>query len=294
MRERQCSLTFPYPYQEGYVSVATKTAYVSREHKSTADIRVHQKLLKHRLLPKQEERELIIKYQSGDRKALDVLIAHNMRFVYMVVNKYVHTDSDIFWDLFNEGCFGLFEAASRFDTSTDYKFISYAVWWVRQRINKYLNQHGNLVRPKQSDLDKIKQDIIDSLPEEDGLRKRLVNDKRSDFKLAGMVQYLSLDQEDPETGSTLAERLAAPEQDTNIDQNKHMLKCLSTRMPPREWDILSNLYGINGTEANLADLGRKYGCSRERVRQLKDQALNRAAKTVLKLGYKASDMDVAV
>lgn len=272
----------------------TSTGYASRKDQSNAEYRLHHKLLKHTILTPQEERELIKKYQTNDdRRALDVLVSHNLRFVHTVVIKYAQPKHDIFWDLFNEGCLGLLDAASRFDTNTEYKFISYAVWWVRQRINKYLNMHGNLVRIKQKGLDAIKQDLIANLHEDDPLRKRLVNNKKSDFHLASTVQYYSLDMPDPETGSTLAERLPAPEAQSTA-QNQHMLKRLYLEMPEREWEILTNYFGVDERSANLAELGERYGCSRERIRQLKEQALRRAEKILKSMGYKPHDMDVEV
>ncbi len=256
------------------------------------------------VLTADEESELAIKIKAGDKDALEMLTKSNLRFVVSVAKQYQNQGLSLS-DLINEGNVGLMKAAKRFDETKGFKFISYAVWWIRQSILHAIVEYSRMVRlpvNKQHSGNKINQakltfvqqferdpsieelaEILEMSPKEvESLSQHSSRHVSMDAPLGGdegTATMLDLfapgDQESPDIG-LMDESLK--------DEVKEGLSMLS----PREVDVLRAYYGLNGHKAmNLEEIGELYGLTRERVRQVKERALRRLRKSLNKNALKS-------
>jgi RNA polymerase primary sigma factor len=251
------------------------------------------------LLKPDEEVDLARRIKLGDQAALDKLVKANLRFVVSVAKQYQYTRLP-FNDLINEGNLGLIKAARMFDATKGFKFISYAVWWIRQSIMDSLNQNARIIRIPHSritELSKINQAAA-------AMEQQLQRDATT----AEIAAYLGLDEESikgSETANIRQSSLDAPfddgenslisvlrnpndvPADHTVDSNNlkteidRLLVCLNGR----EKNMIQRYYGI-GYEYNtpLEDIAADMGITRERARQIKEQALKKLrSKTGMKL-----------
>jgi RNA polymerase primary sigma factor len=242
------------------------------------------------LLTVDEEVELAQRIREGDRKALDKLTKANLRFVVSVAKQYQNQGLTL-PDLINEGNLGLIKAAQRFDETRGFKFISYAVWWIRQSILQALAEQARIVRlplNQVGSLNKISKAFSkfeqenERRPSAEELADELdiPVDKIADtLKVSG--RHISVDAPfvDGEDNSLLdvlvnddspmADRsLVSESLSTEID------RALST-LTEREKEILQMFFGIGMQEMTLEEIGDKFGLTRERVRQIKEKAIRR-------------------
>jgi len=244
---------------------------------------------------RQEETELGKRIQHGEEEALNRLVEGNLKFVVNIAQQYQGCGLDLL-DLINEGNLGLIEAAKRFDPSKGVKFISYAVWWIRQAIMQALAEQGSIIRipMRQADLiiklgrvykDLMQEKVADS-PSVEDLAKRLnVSVKKVEALLGLSWGPLSLDTPISENeGTTFVDTIRvkthpSPEQWAIKGSLIEELKELLSGLDPREETILRLRYGINGgNPMTLAQIGKKLNLSRERVRQLEKRAKERLKK----------------
>jgi RNA polymerase primary sigma factor len=238
------------------------------------------------VLTRQQERDLAVRAQQEDRAALDELVRHNLRFVVMVARRYARPGAPL-EDLISEGNIGLLQAAQRFDVTRGYRFISYAVWWVRQSIFLYLSDKSRTVRlpvNKVQTLSKLAQaqehleQLLGREPTPDELGRALRLPAAQVEWLQGLpTRADSIDErEDLEEselelqdrrGATIEESLTAALRDRDISLSLQALA-------PRSADILRSYFGLEGCPPeSLSCIGRRYGLTGERIRQLRDRAL---------------------
>lgn len=243
------------------------------------------------LISSEKEIELAKKIKKGDQKALEALTRANLRFVVSVAKHYQNQGVPL-KDLVNEGNIGLIKAAKRFDERKGFKFISYAVWWIRQSILQALAEQSRMVRlplNKINTLQKIKKTsksleqenerlpTFGEIAEEIQLSEEEVNDtvKKS-------MRHLSLDApfNDDEEHSLLnvIEHEEAPQTDELLMKDalkKEIEKTLST-LKKREAEVIRLYFGINQEKAyTLEEIGKMLGLTRERIRQIKKKAIYR-------------------
>jgi RNA polymerase primary sigma factor len=238
----------------------------------------------------QEEVTLTQKIREGDQAALDRLTTANLRFVVSVAKQYQSSGLTL-GDLINEGNVGLVKAAKRFDETKGFKFISYAVWWIRQSILSAINEQSRMVRlplNKVGDISKItkaaslleQQYERQPTPEEIAENLELTAEKVSDT-LGHSGKHISYDTPfSSEEENTLLDVLRSPEPGTDTGL---MAESLSTEvsnsmriLAEKERDILTLFFGLGEHQAqSLEEIGDKYHLTRERVRQIKDKALLR-------------------
>lgn len=238
----------------------------------------------------QEEVTLTQKIRQGDQAALDRLTTANLRFVVSVAKQYQSSGLTL-GDLINEGNVGLVKAAKRFDETKGFKFISYAVWWIRQSILSAINEQSRMVRlplNKVGDISKIakassrlEQEFErQPTPEEVAETLELTAEKVSDA-LGHSGKHISYDMPfSSEEDNTLLDVLRSPEPGTDTGL---MAESLSTEvsnsmriLAEKERDILTLFFGLGQHQAqSLEEIGDKYQLTRERVRQIKDKALLR-------------------
>jgi RNA polymerase primary sigma factor len=244
------------------------------------------------LLSAEEEAEVARRAQAGDEKALDQLVQANLRFVVSVAKKYANQGVPM-EDLVNEGNIGLIRAARRFDVDRGYKFISYAVWWIRQAILVCLSQGSRIVRVplnRSSLLYKIGRasreldQQMGRVPTADEIAVHLrlpVEEVEETMKIANNHVSLDMTLSDEGDDKSFMAHLE-DEEATGPDEfvesrmlGESMMRALQT-LNDRERKIMELYFGLNGKEPlTLEDIGKRVGLTRERIRQIKEQAIQK-------------------
>ena len=244
------------------------------------------------LLTREQERDLAKRIRAGEEVALHALVKANLRFVVSIAKQYVNQGLSLA-DLVNEGNLGLIKAAHRFDEKRGYKFISYAVWWIRQAMLQALAEQSRIVRLPLNRagtlyrIGKCARQLDQELgrtPEVDEIAKKL---KLSQEEVRDTMQiansHLSLDasfgndQEENCLVDYLADDdLESPDEQTYMNAlSDDMQKALDT-LTGREREILSLYFGLEGEEPlTLEEIGKRMNLTRERIRQIKEKAILR-------------------
>lgn len=243
---------------------------------------------KHNLLTREEEYALAKCIRGGDKEALDKLVNSNLRFVVSVAKKFLNQGLS-YMDLIAEGNIGLITAAKRFDERREFRFISYAVWWIRQAIQKAIAEQTNTVRlpinrsQQAQRMKRLSQNLEQKHHRKVGeyeIAEAMSLDMRKMAQIrAASRPMISLDQPMYDDDVTLADTLADPE-DLTPDQgfvSDELMQELADAMDllsPRERNIVIRYYGLGSQEtASLETIGQDINLSRERVRQIRNQAL---------------------
>ena len=246
---------------------------------------------KYPLLTKEQETLLLKKIRQGSREAMEMLVKSNLRFVVNIANLYKGQGIDV-GELISEGNMGLMEAARRFDPNQKIKFISYAVWWVRQNITRAIAEKGRMVR-----ISAEKELVLRRFNKKGGKLRQVIggNYVLDPDSLTGVSKYkadaiekivmmgnrtASRDAPTGENGeSTLGDCLAAEDSNTDKtaelnDRSRVFEKVLSDNLSSQEQDILKLYFGFKmDSDLNLKEIAPMVGLSKERVRQLKENAL---------------------
>ncbi len=243
------------------------------------------------LISAEDEAELAGKVRKGDKKALELLIKSNLRFVISVAKQYQNQGLSL-PDLINEGNLGLIKAARRFDDTRGFKFISYAVWWIRQSILQALAEQSRIVRLPLNRIvyiNKISRAFSEleqeferepSVQEIAHVLKLAPKDVREALKISGrhisMDAPVSADEEGTMYDIMIADDIPAPDRElVNESLRKEIDRVLST-LTEREAHIVRLSFGINDRHPHsLEEIGETFNLTRERVRQIKEKAINR-------------------
>ncbi|MBO7724765.1 MAG: sigma-70 family RNA polymerase sigma factor [Paludibacteraceae bacterium] len=251
-----------------------------------------QEIGREELITVEEEVELAQRIRKGDRKALDKLTKANLRFVVSVAKQYQNQGLSL-PDLINEGNLGLIKAAEKFDETRGFKFISYAVWWIRQSILQALAEQSRIVRlplNQIGSLNKINKALAkfeqenERRPSVDELAEKLGQNDQVEkiaetLKISG--RHVSVDApfvegEDNSLLDVLVNDDSPIADNTLMDESLlvEINRALST-LTPRESEIVKLFFGIGGQEMTLEEIGVKFGLTRERVRQIKEKAIKK-------------------
>ncbi len=249
-----------------------------------------QEIGREELITVEDEVELAQRIRKGDQEALEKLTRANLRFVVSVAKQYQNQGLSL-PDLINEGNLGLIKAAEKFDETRGFKFISYAVWWIRQSILQALAEQSRIVRlplNQVGSLNKINKVLQkfeqenERMPSPDELAELLdiPREKIADtLRVSG--RHVSVDAPfvDGEDNSLLDVLVNSdsPNADrglVNESLNKEIERALST-LTERERDIVKYFFGIGTQEMTLEEIGEYFGLTRERVRQIKEKAIRR-------------------
>ncbi|SOE24025.1 RNA polymerase primary sigma factor [Spirosomataceae bacterium TFI 002] len=255
------------------------------------------------LLTPDEEVTLAQKIREGDQLSLERLTKANLRFVVSVAKQYQNQGLSL-GDLINEGNLGLIKAAQRFDETRGFKFISYAVWWIRQSILQALAEQSRIVRlplNRVGSLNKISKTFseleqkFEREPSPEELAEVLEitsNEVVDTMKISG--RHVSVDApfvqgEENSLLDVLENDLEIkPDQELMNDSlRKEVLRALST-LTQREAEVIMYYFGLNGEQAmTLEEIGEKFNLTRERVRQIKEKAIRRLRQTSRSKALKA-------
>jgi RNA polymerase primary sigma factor len=246
------------------------------------------------MLTPSEEAVLAEKAVKGDEAAAEELVVKNLRFVISVAKQYA-TDKISLEDLVNEGNIGLIKSVSKFDPTKGYKFISFAVWWVRKLIIEYVSNYGKTVRipaNRINELSKLNKYI--SSVEQKNCHKPDIEEviaefsnemSASDFVLLGNLNNLSIDSLDREITSDEGNSSTISDLMSNEDDNKtdyllgdndikSEINVVLSTLKPRNRKIMEMLFGLNGYHPmTLQEVGDEIGLTREMIRQIKEKSL---------------------
>lgn len=251
------------------------------------------------LLTIEEESDLAKRIRQGDPLALEKLTKGNLRFVVSVAKQYQNQGLSLS-DLINEGNVGLMKAAKRFDETKGFKFISYAVWWIRQSILQAIVEYSRMVRlplNKMTAYNKVNDAYVTFVqknerePTDEELAEILgVNPKDIANMIKGNNRHISIDAplSDDEGAASMLDMMTLGDEDSpdlklmEESVRKEVIEGLEI-LSPREIQVVSSYYGLGGNKPlNLDEIGDLYGLSKERVRQVKERAIRRMRKSINK------------
>jgi len=247
------------------------------------------------MISPEEEVKLAQRIKAGDQIALEKLTKANLRFVVSVAKQYQNQGMSL-PDLINEGNLGLIKAAQRFDETRGFKFISYAVWWIRQSILQALAEQSRIVRlplNKISSLNKITKtyaqleqkfertpnvgEVADAL---DIPLAEVSENLRNGGKHLSMDAPLASDEENNMYDFMKSEDGSTPESELMYESLKKEINRALSTLTPKEGDIIKMFFGLEGyPPMTLDEIGEKFDLTRERVRQIKEKAIRRLKHT---------------
>ncbi len=283
------------------ITQTNKTLYNMRQLRITSSItnrdspaveKYLQELSREHLITPEQETALAIRIQAGDEKALEKMVKANLRFVVSVAKQYQHQGLELS-DLINNGNLGLFKAAQRFDHTRGFKFISYAVWWIRQSILQAIAETGKNVRLPQNQISvhrKVAKAIMDF---EQEFEREPDNYELAEILGMNIDEVIAL-----RSGTNICESLDEPvgedsdmtfadmlDGDNRADATtskeslqediRRALKTLSVR----EVEIISAYFRLNGDDSpTLEEIGEKYKLTKERIRQIRERIIEKLRK----------------
>ena len=249
-----------------------------------------QEISKEAMISAEEEVELAQRIKKGDPKALERLTKANLRFVVSVAKQYQNQGLSL-PDLINEGNLGLLKAAERFDETRGFKFISYAVWWIRQSILQAISEQSRIVLlplNQVGSVNKINREInrfeqlYERRPSVDEIAEKVdLPQEKIDEAMAINGHQISVDApfiegEDNSLLDVMANSDAPLADNQLVEESlKSEIQNALSALNERERNVLEASYGINQPELTLEEIGTKFGLTRERVRQIKEKAIRK-------------------
>ena len=249
-----------------------------------------QEIGKEEMISVEEEVELAQRIRKGDKKALERLTKANLRFVVSVAKQYQNQGLSL-PDLINEGNVGLIKAAEKFDETRGFKFISYAVWWIRQSILQAIAEQSRIVRLPLNQVGSVNKinKLLNKFEQENERRPSVeeisesldLPEEKIDEAMSVNTRHVSVDAPfvDGEDNSLLDVLINddAPMADRVLlmESLKAEINNALKVLNDRERGVIEAFYGINQPEMTLEEIGSKFGLTRERVRQIKEKAIRR-------------------
>ena len=249
------------------------------------------------LLTKEEEHEIAVRMEeAGKDGSYHDLVKSNLSFVVKIASEYKNMGLP-FEDLLNEGNIGLIEAAHHFDSSRGTKFITYAIWWIRKSILKALSQHAAMVRIPNYQLKKVRnvrntermlaRELGREADREEISKELRVTIAKIDEILQMKMRELSLDEkvgkdkDTPISDYLVDGRSINPEDELIKNESQGVIRMALRNLSDQEQTVIINRFGLEGGRVfTLKEIGEKLGVSRERVRQIENQAKKRLRKLI--------------
>lgn len=255
----------------------------------------------------QDEYECAIKAFNGDNDALDELVTRNLKFVISVAKQY-STSKIPLEELVNEGNYGLIEAAKKFDPTRGFKFISYAVWYIRKSISDYITKNSRTIRipsNKVSKLGKLKKEmeILEQINNRPTTINDLVGYEGSEFDIDDINLLMSIESmnmtsldspigQDDDSGSMIDviedQSIEGSDHIVNNNDFKTIIELIMNKLSDKQKQVIYFSYGLDGGEPlSLVEIGEKMDMSREGVRQVREKALKILRISIRKSGIKS-------
>lgn len=232
----------------------------------------------------ERQEEIFLLLQKKDitkfekQSLFDELVVGNLRFVISVAKGYQNQGLDLL-DLISEGNIGLMKASERFDPTSGLKFISYAVWWVRQSMIASLNENARTIRIPSNLVQDAQKEKKRHVSQED---RFYIDDESESTPIGTTLPYcIGLYREINEEGDQLIDvipnkNIESPDAILNSPEEiKKKVNLMLSVLDDREKTIIERYFGLTGIECNLEDLGEEFGCTKERIRQLRDKAIKK-------------------
>jgi RNA polymerase primary sigma factor len=249
----------------------------------------------HELLSAEEETELAMRAREGDQEAMQQLVSANLRFVVTVANEYTGNGLSKA-DLISEGNVGLIKAVHRFDPTRGFKFISYAVWWIRQSIRQALSNKSRKIRRPMNVIDAIqkvnkerakffseneREPTDEELAEVTGYTEDVVKDAKKGKRRDKSIDSSGIGSDDRPLKSRISNpKSEDPEEQLVEPSLKRDLDAAMDKLDTREKDIIKKYYGMSTqVPQSLGKIGKDYDLTRERIRQIKEKALRKLRTT---------------
>ena len=249
-----------------------------------------QEIGKEELISVEEEVELAQRIRKGDQKALERLTKANLRFVVSVAKQYQNQGLTL-PDLINEGNLGLMKAAEKFDETRGFKFISYAVWWIRQSILQAIAEQSRIVRLPLNPVGSVNKinRVLNKFEQENERRPSVgeiseqldLPEEKVDEAMSVNTRHVSVDapfaEGDDNSLLDIMVNNDAPMADKQLvlESLRSEINTALQMLNERERNVVEAFFGINQPEMTLEEIGNKYGLTRERVRQIKEKAIRR-------------------
>ncbi len=249
-----------------------------------------QEISKETMISAEEEVELAQRIKKGDQKALERLTRANLRFVVSVAKQYQNQGLSL-PDLINEGNLGLLKAAERFDETRGFKFISYAVWWIRQSILQAISEQSRIVRlplNQVGSVNKINREInrfeqinerrpsVDEIAEKIDLPQEKIDEAMNINGHHISVDAPFVEGEDNSLLDVMTNNNAPLADNELVEESlRSEIQNALNALNERERNVVEASYGINQPELTLEEIGSKFGLTRERVRQIKEKAIRK-------------------
>jgi RNA polymerase primary sigma factor len=235
-----------------------------------------------------EEARLARRAKKGDEGALNKLVLHNLRFVVAVAKKFQHHGIPL-EDLINEGNLGLIKAVQRYDETRGFRFISYAVWWISQSIRQAIGKKGRIIRLPLNLTESMGSLFKKSLELEQVYEREPTAEELAEISnttihwIENLIQAfpdpVSLDEPLDESDATRMDFLISeddrPEKEIFVNSLKTEIRNVLHTLDERQEKVLSDYFGLEGDPKNLEEIGAEMGLTGERVRQIKERALQR-------------------
>lgn len=238
----------------------------------TDDIQNYIKIIRKKKLMSNERQQEIDELLKKDidielrNKLRKELVEGNLKFVISIAKKFQSIEIDLM-DLISEGNIGLIKASERYDPNNGVKFITYAVWWIRQSIIAYLNDFSRTIRIPSNLVQSSLKQKRDEILSEDIIFQYEIN-------LPYCVSLYGDDEEDFGLIDVLVDETYEPKQELDMKLVNNIKKMLNT-LDDRERIIIENSFGFNGMDSNLDVLGEQFNCTKERIRQIRDKAIQK-------------------
>ena len=245
------------------------------------------------MISPEEEISLAQKIKKDDHLAIEKLVSANLRFVVSVAKQYQNRGLSI-QDLVNEGNLGLIKAAQLFDETRGFKFISYAVWWIRQSILTAISEQSRVIRlpvniiSGHRQINKVSmkfQQENDRMPTPEELAEMMdISEYKLDTLLRSNGRQISIDapareDADKKMVDFMEDKKAITPEKAVMNQSlKYEITCVLNTLSQKEQKVLVNYYGLNGNSKTLIEIGQKMNITKERVRQIKEKAIRKLRK----------------